>query len=27
MRNWVESLPVKSISMATIANSYRIIGL
>lgn len=27
IRNWVESLPVKSISMATIANSYRIIGL
>lgn len=27
MRDWVESLPVKSISMATLANSYKIIGL
>ena len=25
--NWVESLPTKSIAMATLANSYRIIGL
>lgn len=27
IRSWVESLPTKSISMATLANSYRIIGL
>lgn len=27
IRDWVESLPVKSISMATLANSYKIIGL
>ena len=27
IRDWVESLPVKSISMATLANSYRIVGL
>ncbi|MDR1501575.1 MAG: hypothetical protein LBT43_03870 [Prevotella sp.] len=27
IRDWVESLPVRSISMATLANSYRIIGL
>lgn len=27
IRDWVESLPIKSISMATIANSYTIIGL
>lgn len=27
IRDWIESLPVKSISMATIANSYRVIGL
>lgn len=27
IRDWVESLPEKSISMASIANSYRIIGL
>lgn len=27
IRDWIESLPVKSISMATIANSYTIIGL
>lgn len=27
IRDWVESLPIKSISMATLANSYRIIGL
>lgn len=27
IRDWVESLPVKNISMATIANSYKIIGL
>lgn len=27
IRDWVESLPYKSISMATLANSYKIIGL
>lgn len=27
IRDWIESLPVKSISMATLANSYKIIGL
>lgn len=27
IRDWVESLPTKSISLATIANSYKIIGL
>ena len=27
IRDWVESLPTKSISMATLANSYTIIGL
>lgn len=27
IRDWIESLPTKSISMASIANSYRIIGL
>jgi hypothetical protein len=27
IRDWVESLPTKSIAMATLANSYRIIGL
>lgn len=27
IRDWVESLPTKSISMATLANSYMIIGL
>jgi len=27
IRDWVESLPTRSISMATLANSYRIIGL
>ena len=27
IRDWIESLPVRSISMATLANSYRIIGL
>lgn len=27
IRDWIESLPAKSISMATLANSYRIIGL
>ena len=27
IRDWVELLPTKSISMATLANSYRIIGL
>lgn len=25
--DWIEALPTKSISMATLANSYRIIGL
>lgn len=27
IRDWVESLPTKTIAMATLANSYRIIGL
>lgn len=27
IRDWIEALPTKSISMATLANSYRIIGL
>lgn len=27
IRTWVESLPIKSISMASLANSYHIIGL
>ncbi len=27
IRDWIESLPMKSISMATLANSYKIIGL
>ena len=27
IRDWVESLPHKSIAMATLANSYKIIGL
>ena len=27
IRDWVESLPYKSISMAALANSYKIIGL
>lgn len=27
IRNWVESLPVKNISIASLANSYKIIGL
>ena len=27
IRNWVESLPDKNISIASLANSYNIIGL
>lgn len=27
IRNWIESLPEKKISITTLANSYKIIGL